>query len=184
MEDFDPTAYGPEVARVLALDGDGRRLIPLTARACSSEPARQHLKSREECLFERSRPRRRQGGGLWLYFSCFEEAHDLVSALDHPGVRAVARHPASPGARLRQRRLLVSKSRHASRLLDSYRGRQRTSWIVIPRAEFRLGKWDPFAFIAFCERARSSRDGAGTAALEIQRAEWQILFDYCARGKG
>jgi hypothetical protein len=52
----------------------------------------------------------------------------------------------------------------------------------LPDAEFRIGKWDPFAFIAFCERARSQPNSTQeVAAMEIQRAEWQILFDYCAR---
>jgi len=51
-----------------------------------------------------------------------------------------------------------------------------------PDAEFRTGRWDPFAFVHFCERARLQ---PGTtqekAAVEIQRAEWQLLFDYSAR---
>ena len=52
----------------------------------------------------------------------------------------------------------------------------------IPDAEFRTGRWDPFAFIAFCDRAREQPGSAqDQAAMEIQRAEWQILFDYCAR---
>jgi hypothetical protein len=49
-------------------------------------------------------------------------------------------------------------------------------------AEFRTGRWDPFAFAAFCDRARKQPGSAQMkAAMEIQRAEWQILFDYCAR---
>ena len=52
----------------------------------------------------------------------------------------------------------------------------------IPDAEFRIGKWDPYSFIAFCERARAQPvSSQEMAAMEIQRAEWQILFDYCAR---
>jgi hypothetical protein len=52
-----------------------------------------------------------------------------------------------------------------------------------PNAGLHFAKdWDPFAFIEICERARHE---AGTelerAACEIQRAEWQRLFDYCAR---
>jgi hypothetical protein len=119
--------------------------------------------------------------GLWLYFSCFEEAHELVSksesrecelwhAILHrqePDAgnaaywfRKVGTHPA------------YSKiAQAATRVVEK-----------IPRAEFRLGKWDPFAFIAFCERARTQPGSSQEqAALEIQRAEWQILFDYCAR---
>jgi hypothetical protein len=53
---------------------------------------------------------------------------------------------------------------------------------IRPDAEFRLtGRWDPFAFIDFCESARRQPGStAEQAALEIQRAEWQLLFDYCA----
>jgi len=36
-------------------------------------------------------------------------------------------------------------------------------------------KWDPFAFIKYCER------DAGPAALAVQGAEWELLFDHCAR---
>jgi len=42
--------------------------------------------------------------------------------------------------------------------------------------------WDALSFIDFCEESRR-KPGSDSekAALEIQRAEWQILFDYCAR---
>ena len=53
---------------------------------------------------------------------------------------------------------------------------------LYPDSEFRVGRWDPFAFVHFCERARLQ---PGTtqeqAAVQIQRAEWQLLFDYSAR---
>ncbi len=42
-------------------------------------------------------------------------------------------------------------------------------------------RWDPFAFIDVCEKARRAPGTAlERAALEIQRAEWQLLFDWCA----
>jgi len=42
--------------------------------------------------------------------------------------------------------------------------------------------WDPKAFIEYCERART-RHGSDEKrkALEVQCAEWQLLFDWCAR---
>jgi hypothetical protein len=41
--------------------------------------------------------------------------------------------------------------------------------------------WDPFAFIEYCERARRAPGSREERiALEVQRAEWQLLFDYCA----
>ncbi|MFN7922314.1 MAG: hypothetical protein U0Q16_19585 [Bryobacteraceae bacterium] len=49
-------------------------------------------------------------------------------------------------------------------------------------SSLRIGKaWDPFAWIDFWEAARQ-RPGSTDerAAQEIDRAEWELLFDYCA----
>ena len=182
MEDFDPAMYGPEVARVLGLDGGGQRLLPLTCAGCSSTEARKELKKTSPAaLFPSAIEPRAAMAGMWLYFSCFEEAHQIASegsttecelwhAILHrqepdSGNSAYWFRKAGPHS-------AFSKiSQAAIQILEQH-----------PDAEFRTGKWDPFAFIAFCERARLQ---PGTvqerAALEIQRAEWQILFDYCAR---
>jgi hypothetical protein len=46
---------------------------------------------------------------------------------------------------------------------------------------FRLGdRWDPLAWIDFWERARRQLGSAAERlALEVQQAEWDLLFDYC-----
>lgn len=182
MEDFDPAIYGPQVARVLALDGGGFRLIPLTCTGCSSEQARTELKNIPlETLFPRAAAASAAMAGLWLYFSCFEEAHDIAQSgstqeceLWHAILHR--QEPDSGNAAYWFRKAgphpVFSKISHAAvHILEQH-----------PEAEFRTGKWDPFAFIAFCERARMQPGtGQETAALEIQRAEWQMLFDYCAR---
>jgi len=51
-----------------------------------------------------------------------------------------------------------------------------------PQARFpRSPHWDPFAWIDFWESARRQPGSADhRLALEIQRLEWEILFDYCA----
>jgi len=41
---FDPNAYGEEVARILALDGSGQRLMPLARSQCSSKTALELLR--------------------------------------------------------------------------------------------------------------------------------------------
>jgi hypothetical protein len=40
--------------------------------------------------------------------------------------------------------------------------------------------WDPFLFIDWCEEARQKGGLAETTAVEVQMAEWQLLFDYCS----
>ncbi|MEZ5351079.1 MAG: hypothetical protein R2762_00450 [Bryobacteraceae bacterium] len=42
--------------------------------------------------------------------------------------------------------------------------------------------WDPYAWIRFWESARVRPDSADwRLATAIQRVEWEVLFDYCAR---
>src|ERR1051325_9029247 len=81
--DFDPAKYGPDVARILARDGGGQRLLPLTCGPCSSEEARRMLSHlRPDGLFPAADEPRPAMAGLFLYFSCFEEAHRLIDDCD------------------------------------------------------------------------------------------------------
>ncbi len=120
--------------------------------------------------------------GLWLYFSCFEEAHGLAQEI--PSAEGsywhaiVHRQEPDPGnsaywfRRAGAHPIFPSLLAEADEILKTHAD-----------AEFRTGhQWDPFAFIMFCERARTQPGSASErAAREIQRAEWQLLFDYCAR---
>jgi hypothetical protein len=180
---FDAKAYGTQVAEILALDQSGQRLIPLVSGVCSSEAARGRLKKLEAAdLFPTATAPREALGGLWLYFSCFNECHEIVQDLNSPEAsfwhailhrqepdsansaywfRSVGTHPVFPH--------LLAAAKH---IVDQY-----------PNSGFRASaKWDPFSFLNFCEKARQvSGSTSERAALEIQRAEWQFLFDYCAR---
>jgi hypothetical protein len=40
--------------------------------------------------------------------------------------------------------------------------------------------WDPALFIDWCEEANRQSGKAEEAAIDIQMAEWQLLFDWCA----
>jgi hypothetical protein len=47
---------------------------------------------------------------------------------------------------------------------------------------FGAPEWDPFRFLDACEQAHARPGAALEQRLrEIQRAEWQLLFDYCWR---
>jgi hypothetical protein len=180
---FDPNAYGPEVAELLVLDGAGERLIPLVADKCSSAEAGRRLsEASANKLFPNSYSPQAAFAGLWLYFSCFEECHHIAQDL-HTAEGSFwhailhRQEPDSGNAAYWFRR--VGTHSVYPRLFEA------TEEIVVrhPEAEFRPGAyWDPFAFVMFCERARQQPDSPSErAALEIQRAEWQLLFVYCAR---
>ena len=182
---FDLHSYGPEVAEILKMDEAGQRLIPLVSGVCSHSEAAQKLRScKPSQLFPRSAAPDAAFAGLWLYFSCFDECHSIVQDLSsaegsfwHGIVHR--QEPDSGNAAYWFRRvgthpIFRELCSAADQIVAKY-----------PEAEFRTGgRWDPFAFIMFCERARQQpHSRQEQAALEIQRAEWQLLFDYCARAK-
>ena len=123
-------------------------------------------------------------GGLWLYFSCIDECHKIVQ--DLPSVEGslwhAILHRQEPDAgnsaywfrRAGRHPLFAELNRESAAILSRY-----------PEAGFRTeDEWDPFSFIDFCEKARQQpKSHSEQAALEIQRIEWQLLFDYCARSK-
>jgi hypothetical protein len=183
---FDPAKYGPEVARVLALDGNGSRLMPLTYGPCTSQEAYQLLKTWEPSrIFSESENASAAMAGLWLYFSCFEEAHEAAdrgsSPEHHLWHGIVHRLEGDSGnAAYWFRKVHVEHPVYATLSVAA-------AAIVVkyPRTEFRVGRWDPYAFLSFCERARVQPGSSQLqAAEEIQRVEWQLLFDYCARPHG
>jgi hypothetical protein len=121
--------------------------------------------------------------GLWLYFGCFDECHETCQDLSSaegsywhailhrqepdPGnagywFRRVGHHPVYPALAELARAIL-----------------QREPDVAFQPA----ASWDPFAFVDFCESTRHTAEDAPPqrAARGIQLAEWQLLFDYCAR---
>ncbi|HTS60577.1 MAG TPA: hypothetical protein VMH28_01060 [Candidatus Acidoferrales bacterium] len=162
---FQPGKYGEEVARILALDAAGERLIPLTTAECSSVEARRLIRAAKVSPEVRA--------GLFFYFSCWTEAHETAQNIDsvegsywHAMVhrqepdawnsgywfRRVGQHPVFPALR------------QAAAALGLNFGTD----------------WDPVAFIDYCVGARPGSEEE-RKALEVQRAEWQLLFAYCAR---
>jgi hypothetical protein len=179
---FNPANYGPEVAAVLAFDGNGERLIPLVADRCSSKTAHDRLSSGDpRSLFPKSYSPQGAVAGLWLYFSCFEESHAVAQDLHTPegSLWHAILHRQEPDSgnaaywfrRAGDHPINAKLLSAAEEIISRY-----------AEAEFRLStKWDPFAFVMFCERARQQpASSQERAALEIQRAEWQLLFDHCA----
>jgi hypothetical protein len=172
---FNSSGYGTRVKEILALDAAGERLMPLAHGTCSSPDAYKLLKAttpRE--LFSASRAPEAAMAGLWLYFSCLDEAHSLAQDLETTdgsfwhGILH-RQEPDAGNATYWFRRV----GRHA----------------VFPQlrdAAHSLGyecgsAWDPSAFIDACEEARR-RPGSDRESLlrRVQLAEWQLLFHHCA----
>jgi hypothetical protein len=166
---FDPASYGPEVQAILALDGSGGRLLPLTRGACSCAAARDALKATTaRVLFPQSRAPEAALSGLYLYFSCWDDAHQVAQELDTPEGSywhaLVHRQEPDDGN-------------------SAYWFRHVGRHPIYPRlaAAANLPRWDPMAFLEVCAQARREPGSDGERrARELQRLEWQMLFDYCA----
>lgn len=173
------------MARILALDQDGNRLIPLVSGGPPPKEAHAALTQQKASdLFPHAPAPEAALAGLWIYFSCFEKGHEI--AQDIPTAEGSFWHgilhrqepdPGNAAYWFRQagsHPVFADLANAAARIVDRY-----------PGAGFRVdGRWDPFAFIDFCEQARRMPETpAQRAALEIQQAEWQLLFDHCARSR-
>jgi hypothetical protein len=183
---FNPTSYGKDVEAVLHLEEDGERLMPLAIGSCSSAEAQSVLRTKTaSSLFPSAAHPDAALAGLWLYFSCFEEAHSIAQDIPTPegsfwhGIvhrqepdaanaaywfRNVGSHAIFPRVRCA-----------AEDILDAH-PRVKTFQVAVD--------WDPFRFIDFCEYARKNPNTEDEQiAREIQRAEWQLLFEHCARSR-
>ena len=172
---FDPQAYGPDVAAILALDGNGERLMPLASAPCSSPEARARLKAgAARTLFPEGRAPEAALAGLYLYFSCWADAHE------------VAQDVASPEGSYWH---AIVHRQEPDDWNSAYWFRQVGGHAIFPalaREASAIGVetdsgWDPHAFIELCARARALPGSElERQAREVQRVEWQLLFAYCA----
>src|SRR6266850_58344 len=139
--EWNPQGYGALIADILALAENGDRLMPLAEGVCCSPNALRRIRdSKVDELFPGAQAPEAALAGLYLYFSCRDEAHEVAQA-DSSAEGIAAAHPDA--------------------------------------ALHFANAWDPFAFIEICERARKQPGSElERAACEIQRAEWQRLFDY------
>jgi hypothetical protein len=181
---FDPESYGAGVASILALDGHGRRLMPLEIGGHEVQTARHTLQHHAaNDLFSGSRAPDAALSGLWLYFSFFDEAHSIAQDIHtadgsywHGILHRQEPDAGNAGYWFRRvgRHAIFAALRDEADALVTAAG---TKTKFAPGAQ-----WDPFAFTDFCEYARTR---AGSVeehiAQQIQLVEWQLLFDHCAR---
>ncbi len=169
MPDFRAGEYGPKIAGILGLAGDGHRLLGLVGGACVSEEAREMVRAADLVPPVRC--------GLFLYLSCLDEAHRIAQEIQSAtgsywhGILH-RQEPDFENAAYWFRRV----GRH-----EIFAALREAAAQILPE-RFGGAKWDPFAFIDACEEVHRRPEGKLRGALlEIQRAEWQLLFDHSFR---
>jgi hypothetical protein len=166
---FDLPGLSPKAAAILALEGAGDRLMPLTAGACCCpEAARLIEGSSAGELFPEARSPQGALAGLWVYFSAFQQAHETAQEL-----------PTREGSYWHA----IVHRQEPDAWNSQYWFRQVGRHPIFPELATATGQaeWDPSRFIEQCEAARRMPGSPEERrALEIQRVEWQLLFSYCA----
>ncbi len=177
---FDIDVFSQPVASILAKHAI--RPLPLTrTNDCSRDDSLILRETSAASLFPGARDPAASVAGLLLLLGCWDESHNVSQ--DNPSAEGSYWHaiahriePDSSNAgywfrRVGQHPIFPELHRKASEIL---RASSNAAW--------RLKKaWDPFLFIEWCDEARQD---AGSAkehlAIAIQKAEWDLLFQWCA----
>ena len=171
MLPFQSDTYGPQVAEILSRGeaGSGSRLMELFPKKCTDEAVRELLLNADaRKLFPGARDPNAALSGLFLYFSCLKESHDLLHTFG--GADGAYWH----GIMHRMEGDAYNANYWFQRLPTH------PVYPQVQREAVNLGyaqgpEWDPFAFVAYCNQPADEE-----LAKRVQLAEWQLLFDYCA----
>ena len=172
---FRAELYGEHISKLLALHGGGNREMPLIRGDCVSEPARSALaRQKPKVAFPESRTPEAALAGLYLYFGCWEEAHAFTDAAESPENyfwHAIIHRQEPDAANSAYWFRKTGKHPVFAELADE-----------AERHGFDTTRpWNPMTFVEYCSRAAAGSPDAAIAR-RVQLSEWQLLFDYCARG--
>jgi hypothetical protein len=184
---FDPPSYGPVFAPLLQID----RRRPLEAGRPDSD-VRSALKNLSvESAFAHARVADHDMAaccisGIWLLHDYLDESHTISQGIDTPSgsfwhaimhrregdfsnakywFRSVGEHPVF--AALGERAHVAATLRYADSILGE--------------TCLRDDDWDPFAFVDLCQAVARGQTAACEFCLDVQQAEWELLFDHCFR---
>jgi hypothetical protein len=185
MFQFDPQAYGLVFAPLLSVDR--RRALDAGRPDVRSHAALKNLSVKT--AFDEVADSDMAAcciAGVWLLHDHLDESHAISQGIDTPSgsfwhaimhrregdfsnakywFRHVGQHP------------VYDELAHvAASLREAISSPDEIEVRLIPN-----GNWDPFAFADLCQAAVRSESDVRDLCLDIQQAEWELLFDYCYR---
>lgn len=192
---LDLKTYGGEFESILAAHDGGNRLIPLAPAKPLRAAGLKRLRRITNAELFGEKPIVAEDFAecvrsvLFLYFSDLEQSHTISQNIptatgsflhgimhrQEPDFsnskywfRRVGDHEVSVPLREGSLELLAGKQSHGSQAASD-----------LHRQIAGLANWDPFWFVDQCEAAGGGDADLEQCLLEIQRLEWQLLFDYC-----
>ena len=174
---MDPACFSPVIREILAED----RLSPL-GPGTPNEPMRASLERLTvESLFAPQQVAdpdfaRCCLAGLWLYHDFLDQAHEISQEIETTsgsywhGIMH-RREPDYSNAAYWFRRV----GKHP--VFDSLpaAARELAPDMAIP------SPWSPFWFIDYCEACANRKEPGEQFARQMQKREWELLFEYCCR---
>jgi hypothetical protein len=187
MDSFDPQAYGPVFSSLLTHD----RRRPLDAGRPDAGAAVRLKKLSVATAFAHAQPVDAEMAaccisGVWLLYDCLDESHTISQGIDTTSgsfwhaimhrregdfsnakywFRHVGQHPVY-GAIGQQAHVAASR---------------RDADLHFGKTPLRDDDWDPYAFVDLCQSVACGQTTARELCLDIQQAEWELLFDHCYR---
>ena len=176
--DWNPALYGAEAATLLALAGDGRRLMPLVLPPGKPLPdgrgsVETALRRPAREIFPDAVQPELALAGLWLYCGYFDESHTIAQDV-----------PTADGSYWHAILLRMEPDAWNAGYWFRRVG-QHPVFAELHAAAVALGyttgpRWDPLAFVDACTQAAPAEQ---FLLQQVQLAEWQILFHYCAKAE-
>jgi hypothetical protein len=185
---FDPQAYGPVFAPLLAID----RRRPLDAGQPAARPDVSLKNLSVEAAFAHVAEDVADiemaaccVAGVWLLHDYLSESHNISQGIDTPsgsfwhGI-------------MHRREGDFSNAKYwfrhvgAHSVFDSL-GQRAAELAAVRGDESAIkklttgGAWDPFAFVDMCQAVVRGKSDARDLCLDIQQAEWELLFGFCYR---
>jgi hypothetical protein len=182
MTPFDPTRYAPRIAELL----NEPWRPPLDAGRPNAEVRARLKSSLNGDLFAPFRVRDRDMAdaccaGLWLYHNYLEESHTISQRLHAPTgsywhALMHRREPDFDNAKYWFRRVgthPIYEALHGSAV--------EMAGDAPPHAAFLRAQsaWDPFAFVDLCAAVLVGHAPCEQLCRNIQKREWELLFDWC-----
>jgi hypothetical protein len=186
MNPFDPQAYGPRFAPLLA--ADRRRPLEAGAPDEGARPALDDLSV--EAAFAHAKVADRDMAacclaGVWLLHDFLDESHAISQRIETPSGsywHAIMHRREGDFSnskywfrRVGQHDVLGPLGQRAAELA-AVRGAEDAAKKLISG-----GACDPFALVDLCQAAVRNHHAARELCLDIQQAEWELLFDDCYR---
>jgi hypothetical protein len=121
--------------------------------------------------------------GLWLHHDFLDESHTISQDLDSTEGSywhaLMHRRELDYGnskywfRRVPQHPIFVDLAKQAAALANQAGTPKGSEFLA------RQAAWDPFAFVDLCESAARRGGEVELLCRQIQRCEWELLFDYC-----